>query len=76
MKSFAAIIFVICCGWLFAETTQVDVPIHDPSIIEQNGRFYIFATGPGISVAAFTVVMEVTGVSVGPTGAGVSRRIL
>lgn len=50
MKSFAVIVSLLCSGWLFAETTQVDVTIHDPSIIEQNGRFYIFATGQGISV--------------------------
>lgn len=27
-----------------------DVPIHDPVMFRQNGRYYIFATGPGIAV--------------------------
>lgn len=54
MRIFTAIIILFCSGWLHAETTQVDVPIHDPCIIEQNGRFYIFATGQGISVWSST----------------------
>jgi arabinan endo-1,5-alpha-L-arabinosidase len=32
-------------GW-----TTTDVPIHDPSIIRQGSRYYVFATGPGIVV--------------------------
>ena len=50
MKTFLVIISLVVFGLLRAETTQTDVPVHDPVIIQQNGRYYIFATGPGVSV--------------------------
>ena len=50
MKTLVVVTYLLLFGLLCAETTQVDVPIHDPVIIRQNGRYYIFATGPGVTV--------------------------
>ncbi len=50
MKNLVFLLSLLLFGVLRAETTQVDVPLHDPVIIQQNGRYYIFATGKGVSV--------------------------
>lgn len=46
---FSLLLFVA----LPAETVR-DVPMHDPSIIRQKDKYYIFATGPGIVVWSST----------------------
>nr|WP_237487914.1 arabinan endo-1,5-alpha-L-arabinosidase [Hufsiella arboris] len=39
---------LICCRLIAQEAKQISV--HDPVMIRQNGTYYIFCTGPGISV--------------------------
>jgi arabinan endo-1,5-alpha-L-arabinosidase len=50
MKIIVFVISLLAAGFMRAEATQSDVPMHDPSIIRQNGRYYIFATGMGVAV--------------------------
>jgi arabinan endo-1,5-alpha-L-arabinosidase len=41
---------LLLAGSLRAEELLTDVPMHDPVIARDNGRYYIFATGMGIAV--------------------------
>jgi arabinan endo-1,5-alpha-L-arabinosidase len=50
MKPLVVAFFLLAAAAVAAESTQTDVPIHDPVIIRQNGTYYVFATGMGISV--------------------------
>lgn len=53
MKFTVVLVSLLCLGLLRAETLG-DVPVHDPSIIRQKDKYYIFATGPGIAVWSST----------------------
>ncbi len=47
------VVFLGLSGPMLAQPARpvptASVPIHDPCIIEEAGRFYVFATGPGIA---------------------------
>jgi arabinan endo-1,5-alpha-L-arabinosidase len=45
---------IIVCFWLCSQTPVVaqstQIPVHDPVMIKQGDTYYLFCTGPGISV--------------------------
>ncbi|HEV7378223.1 MAG TPA: arabinan endo-1,5-alpha-L-arabinosidase [Dyadobacter sp.] len=48
-----AFLFIAILGATFSsaqDSLLTDVPVHDPVMIRQNGTYYLFATGRGISV--------------------------
>ena len=48
-----ALLFIAILGATFSraqDSLLTDVPVHDPVMIRQNGTYYLFATGRGISV--------------------------
>jgi arabinan endo-1,5-alpha-L-arabinosidase len=48
-----ALLFIVILGATFSraqDSLQTDVPVHDPVMSRQDGTYYLFATGRGISV--------------------------
>jgi arabinan endo-1,5-alpha-L-arabinosidase len=48
MKSYRLILIIIFC-WSYSCSSSQDMVIHDPVMIQHEGRYYLFCTGFGIS---------------------------
>src|SRR5882672_2580218 len=50
MKITALFLSLVCVASLSAQPAPPRISVHDPVMIRQDGTYYIFATGQGISV--------------------------
>jgi len=50
MKIHGLLFLLLCCAGAMAQPLQTSIPVHDPVMIQQDGTYYLFCTGFGISM--------------------------
>ena len=50
MKMYCTALLLWCCVAAMAQPLQTNIPVHDPVMIQQDGTYYLFCTGFGISM--------------------------